>query len=103
MSKDEPQEKNGNGNGIFIKFIIGVVGSLVVLGIAAALAFSMQTNAAVAQLTVTKAETTDNSKMHSDIEVRLRILEESFRKFDSKLDKIDGKLDDIHKNSTAKL
>jgi len=95
-----PRDDNGNGkNGVFVKWILGIVAGMIVAGslavAGASLVFWNETSKQLTQLQTTKTEESVNVKLHNDIEVRLRLLEENYKKIDSKLDKIDTKLDDI--------
>ena len=92
MSREETL-KNGNGNNVLYKFIAGSGVTLILLGVVGAQGCSIQTKASVVELATAKADI----KSYNDHEIRIRLLEESFKKFDSKLDRIDSKIDDIHK------
>ena len=105
MAHEKAENGNGNGNGVFVKFIIGTVMLLLVSGIGTTMYALSSTGSALAELKISKADVNEQTKVHSDIETRLRLLENNFvelnttlkeMKTDSK--EINGKLDRILDN-----
>jgi hypothetical protein len=98
MSKEE-QPKNGNGNGsngVFVKFVLSAALLLIVGGIGSGLIAWNNLSNAVVRLEEKKSDNSEQSRLHSDIEARTRIIESSIIRIDRSLISIDETLRRMH-------